>query len=113
MGGVSGINRKEGLIMFDIVRRALLAGIGAQEKAKELVEELVKKGELNQSEGAKLIKEVMEKAEKGGAEVDKTAGEVVQKTLETLNLPTRKDIESLEKKVQDLTNRLKRLEEAG
>lgn len=99
--------------MFDMVRRALLAGIGAQEKAKELIEDLVKKGELNQSEGAKLLKEVMEKAEKGGEEVDKKVGDVVQKTLDKLNMPSRKDIEALEKKVQELTNRLKRLEEAG
>ena len=99
--------------MFDMVRRALLAGIGAQEKAKELIEDLVKKGELNQSEGAKLLKEVMEKAEKGGEEVDKKVGDVVQKTLDKLNMPSRKDMEALEKKVQELTNRLKRLEEAG
>ena len=99
--------------MFDMVRRALLAGIGAQEKAKELIEDLVKKGELNQSEGAKLLKEVMEKAEKGGEEVDKKVGDVVQKTLDKLNMPSRKDIEALEKKVQELTNRLKKLEEPG
>lgn len=96
--------------MLEIVRKALLAGLGAQEKAKELVEELVKKGELSQGEGAKLMKEVMEKAEKGGEEVDKKMGGIVQKTLEKLNLPSRKDIESLEKKVQELSNRLKSLE---
>ena len=97
--------------MFDIVRKALLAGLGAQEKAKELVEDLVKKGELNQSDGAKLIKEVMEKAEKGTEEIDKKVGAIVQKTLEKLNLPNRKDIEALEKNVQELTNRIKKLEE--
>ncbi len=97
--------------MFDIVRKALLAGLGAQEKAKELVEDLVKKGELNQSDGAKLIKEVMEKAEKGTEEIDKKVGAIVQKTLEKLNLPNRKDIEALEKNVQELTNRIKRIEE--
>jgi len=36
--------------LFDVVRKALFAGLGAQEKVKELVEELVKKGELNKSE---------------------------------------------------------------
>lgn len=99
--------------MLEILRKALLAGLGVQERAKELVDELVKKGELSQSEGAKLMKELMEKAEKGGEEIDKKVGGIVQKTLEKLNLPSRKDMEDLEKKVQELSNRLKRLEEAG
>ncbi len=51
--------------MFDIIRKALLAGFGVQEKAREFIDDLVKKGELSQSEGAKLMKEVIEKAEKG------------------------------------------------
>ena len=48
--------------MFEIVRRALLAGFGAQERIKEFIDELAKKGELSQSEAAKLMKEMMEKA---------------------------------------------------
>ena len=99
--------------MLEILRKALLAGLGAQEKAKELVDELMKKGELSQSDGAKLMKEIMEKAEKGTGELDKKIGDIVQKALEKVSLPSRKDIENLEKNVQDLSNRLKRLEEGN
>ena len=98
--------------MLDIVRKALLAGLGAQERAKELVEELVKKGALNQSDAAKLMNEMMAKAEKSGEEIDKKIGEIVEKTLDKLNLPGKRDIERLEATIQALSNRVKALEES-
>ena len=98
--------------MLDIVRKALLAGLGAQERAKEFVEELVKKGELNQSDAAKLMNEMMAKAEKSGEEIDKKIGEIVEKTLDKLNLPGKRDIERLEATIQALSNRVKALEES-
>ena len=52
--------------MIDVIRKALLAGIGMQEKAVELIDEMVKKGELSDKDGAKLIKEVSKKAQESG-----------------------------------------------
>ena len=57
--------------LFEIVQKALLAGLGMQEKVKEFVEELVKKGELSESQGAKIIKEWSNKAETSKEEFDK------------------------------------------
>ena len=42
----------------------MLAGFGVQEKVKEFVDDLVKKGELSESQGAKLVKEWSEKVRK-------------------------------------------------
>lgn len=98
--------------MLDVVRKALLAGLGAQERAKEFVEELVTKGELSQSDAAKLMNEMMAKAEKSGVEIDKKIGEIVEKTLDKLNLPGKRDIERLETTIQQLSNRVKALEES-
>ncbi len=41
--------------VFDIIRNSLLAGLGMQEKVREFVDELVKKGELSETQGAKLV----------------------------------------------------------
>lgn len=98
--------------MIDVVRKALLAGLGVQERAKEFVEELVTKGELSQSDAAKLMNEMMAKAEKSGVEIDKKIGEIVEKTLDKLNLPGKRDIERLETTIQELSNRVKTLEES-
>jgi poly(hydroxyalkanoate) granule-associated protein len=96
--------------IFDVVRKALLAGIGVQEKVKELVDELIKKGELSEAEGAKLVKEWTEKAEKSTEGLRQSITELINSTLERLKLPSREEIERLEKKVDMLAERLKRLE---
>ena len=98
--------------MLDVVSKALLAGLGAQERAKEFVEELVKKGELSQSDAAKLMNEMIAKAEKSGEEIDKKIGVIVEKTLDKLNLPGKRDVERLETIIQELSNLVKNLEES-
>ncbi|MDI6890783.1 MAG: phasin family protein [Thermodesulfovibrionales bacterium] len=96
--------------LFDIVRKALLAGFGAQEKVKEFIDELVKKGELSESEGAKIVKAWTEKAGKGTEQFTKNVSNMINKTLEKMNLPTKKDIEELNKKVETLSEMIKKLE---
>ncbi len=96
--------------VFEIVRKALLAGIGLQEKVKELIDELIKKGEISESEGAKLIKEWTETAERSTEGLRQSIAEILNSTLERMKLPTRQEIERLEKKIEDLSERIKRLE---
>ena len=96
--------------LFDVVRKALFAGLGAQEKVKELVEELVKKGELNKSEGAKIVTAWTEKAGKRREDLSKSFAELMSKTLEKMNLPTRDDIEKLNKKIDGLSKKLEGME---
>lgn len=97
-------------MLYDIVRKSLLAGLGVQEKVKELVDDLVKKGELNEREGAKLVKEFMDKAKSSRSEFDKKLSEGVAMGYEKANIATRDDLEKLTKKVQQLTLRVKKLE---
>ena len=52
------------MTFFDVIRNAMLAGLGIQEMVKEFLDDLVKKGELSESQGAKLLKEWTEKAGK-------------------------------------------------
>jgi len=98
------------MTIFETVRSALLAGLGMQEKVKGFIDELVKKGELSESQGAKLIKEWADKAEKGTEGFSKNFSEILTKTLDKMNLPTKDDIEKLNKKIQGLSNRVKKLE---
>ena len=98
------------MIIAEIIKKAMLVGLGAQEKAKEFVEELVKAGELSKSEASTLVKEWTSKAEESTKEFDKRVKETVANVLEKLNIPAREDMEKLEKKVQALNARLKKLE---
>lgn len=98
------------MTFFEIVRNAMMAGFGVQEKVKEFIDELVKKGELSESQGAKLVKEWAETAGKTSEQITKSLSDIITKTMEKMNLPTRDDMEKINKKVQALSARVKKLE---
>ena len=98
------------MTVFDAVRNAILAGFGVQEKVREFIDELVKKGELSESQGAKLVKEWSEKADKGTTDLNKNFAELMSKTLEKMNIPTKEEFDRLDKKVQTLSARVRKLE---
>ena len=98
------------MTFFDVVRNALLVGLGVQEKVNEFVNELVKKGELSESQGAKLLREWTEKADKGTEHFSKSLSDMISKTMEKMTLPSKDDIEKLNRKIQALSIRVKKLE---
>ena len=99
------------MTVFDLVRNAVLAGFGVQEKVKEFIDELVRKGELSESQGAKMVKEWSDKADKGTSDMNKNFSEVMSKTLEKINIPTKEELELLNKRVQSLSVRVRKLED--
>ena len=98
------------MTVADMLKRAMLAGLGAQEKAKEFVDELVKAGELSKSDGATLVKEWASKAEEGSKDFDIKIKDAIGGAFEKLNIPTRDDLEKLEKKIQGISARLSKVE---
>jgi polyhydroxyalkanoate synthesis regulator phasin len=92
--------------LFDVVKKALLAGLGAQEKVRELIDELVKKGEISKSQGAKIVKTWTEKADKRKENLSKDISELINKTFTRMNIPTKRDIQELNKKIDALTKKL-------
>jgi len=98
------------MTLFDVVRNAMLAGLGIQETFKEFLDNLVKKGELSESQGAKILKEWTEKADKTSEQLSKNISELVARTLEKMNLPTKDDIEKLNKEILSLSDRLSKFE---
>jgi len=98
------------MTIFDSVRNAILAGFGVQEKVREFIDELVKKGELSESQGAKLVKEWAEKADKGTSDINKNFSDLMSKTLEKMNIPTKEEYDRLNKLVQTLSDRVRKLE---
>jgi polyhydroxyalkanoate synthesis regulator phasin len=99
--------------MFEPMKRALLVGLGVQEKIKEYVDDLVKKGEVSKEQSGSLFKDMMGSAEKSMEGLEQTWRDVIQSTMERMNLPTRDDIEKLEKKVNALSRRVAKLDKSG
>ncbi len=98
------------MIVTEVIKKAMLAGLGAQEKAKEFVDELVKAGELSKSEGSTLVREWMSKAEESTKDMDLKIKDAISVAFEKINIPTRDDFEKLDKKFQGLSARISKLE---
>ena len=101
------------MALVDILRSAMLAGFGMQEKVKEFVDDLVKKGELNESQGAKLVKEWADKAEKNTEDITNSLNDLLKKTVDKMKLPSKEDMDKLTQQVSVLSERIKKLEESG
>ena len=76
------------------------------------MDELVKKGELSESQGAKIVRECSEKVSRSGDELSRNISELIDRALEKVNIPTKDDVEKLNRKVMALSTRVKKLEEA-
>ena len=98
------------MTIFDLMRNTLLAGFGMQEKVKELIEELMKKGELSESKGAKLLREWTDKTDKTFDQFSKDISEIFRKTMEVTNLPTKEDLDKLGNTLPALSTRVDKLE---
>jgi polyhydroxyalkanoate synthesis regulator phasin len=105
--------KEAGMTVSEIIKKAVLAGVGAQEKTREFVDELVKAGELSKSEAAALVKEWIDKADQGTKDMDVRIKDAIAATYDKLNIPTRDDLERLEKKIKILSERLAKIEGEG
>ena len=95
--------------MSDLIKSVILAGLGVlsltHEKAESLAKDLIKRGELSETEEAKFVKELMEKAEKYSGEAEKKIEKTVEKTLKKLNIPTRRDLDEIKQKLDKLNKK--------
>jgi len=98
------------MTLFDVLRNALLAGFGVQEKVKEFVDELVKKGELSESQGAKLVREWSERADKSSEQFSSTLSDIITKTMEKMPLATKDDLDKIHRTLNALMVRVNKLE---
>ncbi len=98
------------MTLNDILHKALMAGLGLPEKLKDITDDLVKKGELSESQGARLVKECTEKAAKSGEDISRSIADLIKMTMEKMNIPSRDEVEELNKKMKSLSSKIKKLE---
>jgi polyhydroxyalkanoate synthesis regulator phasin len=100
---------KGGDIMEFNLSNILLAGIGSlaftYEKATEIIDELVKKGELTVKQGKELNEELKRKMTKNITKDALLTKEDVKEIIAELNLATKLDIEELKTRLDKLENK--------
>ncbi len=108
---------------MSVLKNTVLASIGffqvTKAKAEQIIDDLIKKGDLDKSERKAAIMELLEKAEKSTAsfrkkvlnEADK-AGQSAKKLAKDLAWAKQADMKKLNDKVNRLARRVKKLEDA-
>ena len=98
--------------MFNLVKKVVLAGLGLQARANEIVEEWIKEGERNQRKEAKWVKDLMARLEKDVEPVDQKIGDLYKKALSLIDLPSREELNRLSKKVDEVISRFEQAQKA-
>ena len=97
----------------NFLKKTLLAGLGifslSREKAQELIEDLVQRGELSKGEGSKFVKAMMTKAEEEVAFLKQLIDDRVNRTLAKLGTSDKDEIKRLEAKIEKLTKEVEKL----
>jgi len=97
--------------MERLFKKLILAGIGAldltREKAEEVLEELAKKGEIAFEEKRDLLKEVVKRGEEQKEQIEKRIEKVIEKVISRTRIATVNDIKKLEEKIEKLERKIK------
>lgn len=98
------------LDIVEIARKAILLGLGAvsltKEKAEELIQELVQKGEVSQSEARELVTRMMERGKDEEIEIRRMFRTELDRFIAEMNVVSRKDYEDLEARLARLEEKL-------
>ncbi|MEE9443641.1 MAG: polyhydroxyalkanoate synthesis regulator DNA-binding domain-containing protein [candidate division Zixibacteria bacterium] len=99
---------------MNILRNTALAGIGlvniTKKKAEELIETLVKSGELSKSDKKEAVMELLAKAEKTAKDTREKLSRGLDKGIESFPLVMKSDFDKLIKKVDRLSRKLNKIE---
>ena len=92
--------------MESLLGKFLLSGLGVlvltEEKIEKFIEELTKEGEITQKGKKELLTEIIEKGEEKKKEIEGKIREKVENMLSQMNVATKNDIQKLEKRIATL-----------
>ncbi len=96
--------------MLEFFERGFMATMGAvsltREKTQEMVDDLVRRGEISKDEGKQLVDRMVRKGQEEQESFRKMVRQEVQVMLKELDLPDKQEIESLKEKIDTLTRKL-------
>lgn len=94
------------MMMNDLFNKTILFGLGAitvtREKAEEIVEMMVKKGELSREDAQNMVNDFVEKGKKEREILQDTIQTELNQILDQAALATKEDIGRLEGKIDEL-----------
>jgi len=98
-------------MMESLLGKFLLSGLGVlvltEEKIEKFIEELTKEGEITQKGKKELLTEIIEKGEEKKKEIEGKIREKVENMLSQMNVATKNDMQKLEKRIATLEKKRK------
>ncbi|HYB19520.1 MAG TPA: hypothetical protein VEH09_01255 [Thermodesulfobacteriota bacterium] len=92
--------------MFELIKKSIFIGAGlvsmTAEKIEEAVSEIVKKGEISEKQGRELVRDLLTKSLKIRKELAERIDKIIQEKLQKLNVPTRREIQELKERIEQL-----------
>jgi len=96
--------------MLDLAKRGVLTGIGlaslTKDKIEELAENIIEESKLSEEEGRKLVDDLLKQSEEARKNLEEEVKKTVGDALEKLDIPSRKDFEDLEARIEKLENQM-------
>ncbi len=96
--------------MTELIKKALLAGVGLAAMSKDKVEELAKEiahtAQMSGDKGKEFVDEMVARSSKTRKDLENTVQRFVTDQLKRLNLPTRDDIGALQSRIEELERSL-------
>jgi polyhydroxyalkanoate synthesis regulator phasin len=96
--------------MLETIKKSLLTGVGLALRSKgeieELAKEFAKQSKMDQTEAKQFLNECQQKYEAAKNGLDKKIETAIEQLLKKLDLPTRSDIQQLNQRIDELTEKL-------
>jgi len=99
--------------MIDLIKKAVLTGVGVasltKDKIEDLAKELIDKGEMSEQEGEKLVQEMLGRAEESRETMKSQTESVVQNAISKMKLARVEDVELLKTEIERLREEISSL----
>ena len=91
-------------MMKDLLKKAILFGVGigsmTKDKVEEFVKDLEKSGYFDEKEGRKLVEDLIKQSMYAEKQIVASVEEQVKKAISMMPLATKKDLQELEKRLK-------------
>lgn len=96
--------------IFEMIRKSMLASLGAAVVTKEKVEEAtqrwVEEGKISRDEAERLAQDLVESGKSQWDDIQEKMTETVRKGLDTFDIGSKKEFRELKERVEDLEKKL-------
>jgi len=92
--------------MLSIFKKSLLTGIGlaliAKDEVEDLAKELVKKGQMSETEGVKFLDDLQNRYDNTQKKLEEKVEKAVKKFMKRADIVTGDELKGLKKEIRDL-----------